>query len=539
MTAVRAPAPGAMRRNLAANFVAQTLGVLLNLVCVPIFLHILGPEQYGLIGFAVSLQAMLAVLDLGLATTANREFSRTGGEGSGRTSGPVMIRTLELVYFGMGTFVALVLVAAAPWIADHWLQVTGTPHAVVRDSLMLLGLATGLRWPVGLYSGVLLGLERQVPLNAVVIGRSILRTLGAALALMMLGGTVVTYFGCLVVVSVVEVTATGWLAWRTQPRRRAGEARFDAHVLRSFWSFSGELSLISIFAAVLKQEDKVIIGRFAPLAALGHYTVASTLSGGLLLFATPVFTAVFPRLTSLIARGQDANAASVYHRACALVSTLAAPVAAALILFPGLILSTWTRSPLVASEASGALVVLGIAALLNASMQVPYALILASGKTRISLWMNGLGVAVLAPMLVVLVRAYGIVGGGGAWALFNLAYFFIAPAVLHRYVLRGHFRRWLLADTLPFYALAAASFGIAAWVAGRHVSPWAPWLALAVAAAVYGVAAAMVWGRGSVNLVSTLKTLLAPKDGVLETSGPARVVADAVESRALDGSGSI
>ena len=358
MTTGRAPVPGAMRRNLVANFVAQTLGVLLNLACVPIFLHLLGPEQYGLVGFAVSLQAMLAVLDLGLATTANREFSRTGGQGSGVTSGPVMLRTLELVYFGMGTFVALVLVAAAPWIADHWLQVTGTPREVVRDSLMLLGLATGLRWPVGLYSGVLLGLERQVPLNAVVIARSTLRTVGAALALMILGGTVVTYFGCLVVVSVLELTATAWLAWRSQPARRVGEARFDVRVLRSFWEFSGELTLISVFAAVLKQEDKVIIGRFAPWRRWAHYTVASTLSAGLLLFATPVFTAVFPRLTSLMARGEDRDAASVYHRASALVSTLPRRSAAALILFPGLILSTWTRSPSVASEASGALVVL-------------------------------------------------------------------------------------------------------------------------------------------------------------------------------------
>ncbi len=539
MTSGRAPAPGVMRRNLMANFVAQTLGVLLNLACVPIFLHLLGPEQYGLIGFAVSLQAMLAVLDLGLATTANREFSRTGGQGSGVTSGPVMLRTLELVYFGMGTLVALVLVAAAPWIAGHWLQVTGTPHVVVRDSLMLLGLATGLRWPVGLYSGVLLGLERQVPLNAVVIARSTLRTLGAALALMILGGTAVTYFGCLVVVSVLEVTATGWLAWRSQPRRQAGEAHFDVHVLRTFWTFSGELTLISVFAAVLKQEDKVIIGRLAPLAALGHYTVASTLSAGLLLFATPVFTAVFPRLTSLMARGEDRDAASVYHRASALVSTLAAPAAAALMLFPGLILSTWTRSSAVASEASGALVVLAIAALLNASMQVPYALILAAGKTRISLWMNGVGVAILAPLLVVLVRAYGIVGGGGAWALFNLAYFFIAPAVLHRSVLRGHFRRWLLVDILPFYGLAGLTFGGAAWLMGRHAGPWASWLALGCAAGVYGLAAAMIWGRGSVNFVSTLKTLLAPRNGALEPSGPAGVVADSVEAPALDGSGSI
>lgn len=526
-----------MRRNLVANFVAQTLGVLLNLACVPIFLHLLGAEQYGLVGFAVSLQAMLAVLDLGLATTANREFSRTGGQGTGVASGPVMLRTLELIYFGMGAAVAVVLIVAAPWISDHWLQVSGTPPGVVRTSLILLGLATGLRWPVGLYSGVLLGLERQVSLNVVIIARSALRTAGAALVLYLVGGTAVTYFGCLAVVSCLEVAATSWLAWRSQPTRAAGEARFDAGVIRSFWSFSGELTLVSLFAAVLKQEDKVILGRLAPLAALGHYTVASTLSGGLLLFSTPVFIAVFPRFSSLLARGEERDAASLYHRASALVAMLVAPAAAALILFPGTVLSEWTRSPGVAEEASGALSVLAFAMLLNACMQVPYALLLAAGLTRISLWMNGLGVAILAPLLVLLIRRYGIVGGGAAWALFNMAYFLIAPAILHRYVLKGHLRRWLLADTLPFYALAAFFFGGAAWL-GRHTAHgWNAWILLGAAGALYGVTVAVVWGRGPVNLFHAAGMLLSGKGSVAQPAGPARAAAERVESSAYDGTG--
>jgi O-antigen/teichoic acid export membrane protein len=529
----------AMRRNLVANFVAQIVGVLLNLACVPLFLHLLGPEQYGLVGFAVSLQAMLAVLDLGLATTANREFSRTGGQGTGVASGPVMLRTLELIYFGMGAAVALVLVLAAPWISDHWLQTRVTPPGVVRSSLVLLGLATGLRWPVGLYSGVLLGLERQVSLSVVVVGRSLLRTAGAALVLYLVGGTAVSYFGCLVVVSCLEVAATAWLAWRSQPPRTAGDARFDVGVIRSFWSFSGELTLISLFAAVLKQEDKVILGRLAPLAALGHYTVASTLSGGLLLFSTPVFTAVFPRFSSLLARGQERDAASLYHRASGLVAMLAAPAGAALVLFPGPILSEWTRSPGVAAEASGALSILAVATLLNACMQVPYALLLAAGLTRISLWMNGLGVAVLAPLLILLIRRYGIVGGGAAWALFNLAYFLIAPAILHRYVLKGHLLRWLVADTLPFYALAALCFGGAAWLARHSAHGWNAWILLGAAGALYGATVVVVWGHGPVNLFNSVGMLLSAKGAGVGPAGPARASAERAESTVYDGTGSL
>jgi O-antigen/teichoic acid export membrane protein len=528
----------ALRRNLAANFLAQIWTVVLGLAFVPVFLHLLGAEGYGLVGFAVSLQAMISVLDLGLATTANREFSRTGGRGAGAASGPVMLRTLEWIYFGMGALVALVLVLAAPWLARHWLQGGATSPASVQASLALLGLATGLRWPVGLYTGVLAGLERQVPLNLVVIARATLRNVGAAAVLLLVGGTAVTYFQWLVVVSFFEVAAMGWLAWRNQPERKAWTtARFDRQVLRSFWTFSGELTLISIFAAVLKQLDKVVIARFVPLAALGHYTVAATLSSGLLLCSTPVFAVVFPRFSAVLARGDVSGVALLYHRASRLVATLVAPAAAALILFPEAVLVAWTRSPDVAARASGALSILAFAMLLNACMQVPYALLLAAGLIRISLWINGLGVVILAPLLVIMVRAYGIVGGGSAWAVFNLAYFFVAPTILHRHVLQGQLRRWLLADTLPFFALAGLCYGTAAWLGRDARGEWEPYILLAAATVAYAAVIAVTAGVGAVKLFTAPGHMPTENERVLERANPAAPVSESLRPGAFEGTG--
>jgi O-antigen/teichoic acid export membrane protein len=523
----------ALRRNLAANFAAQIWTVVLSLAFVPVFLHLLGAEGYGLVGFAVSLQAMLAVLDLGLATTANREFSRTGGRGTEAASAPVMLRSLELIYLGMGLAIAGGLVLAAPWISEHWIRSGSTPRETVRVSLALFGVATGLRWPVGLYSGVLSGLERQVPLNLVVMARSALRTFGAAAVLLLVSRTVEAYFAWLVVVSCLEVAATAWLAWRYQPAGSLAAARFDPAVLRSYWAFSGELTLVSVFAAVLKQLDKVVIARFAPLASLGHYSVASTLSSGLLLGATPVFAAVFPRFSASLARGEEADTAATYHRAARLVAMLVSPAAAALILFPGPILAAWTRSPAATAAASGPLAVLAAAMLLNACMQVPYALLLAAGYTRISLWINGLGVVAVAPLLVLLVRQHGIVGGGVAWAVFNLAYFLLAPAILHRRVLRGHLRGWLWSDTLPFLGLAALCYGAAAWL-GRGATGWHPYALIAAASVCYA-GVVVVTRRGD---AASFFAFTGPGPGPARAGRGAGEPAASEQARAYPGPGS-
>src|SRR6202035_4627764 len=47
-----------------------------SLAVVPVYIHFLGIEAYGLIGFFLSLTAILSLLDLGLGTALNRQFAQ-------------------------------------------------------------------------------------------------------------------------------------------------------------------------------------------------------------------------------------------------------------------------------------------------------------------------------------------------------------------------------------------------------------------------------------------------------------------------------
>jgi O-antigen/teichoic acid export membrane protein len=488
-----------LRRNLATNFLSQAWALLLGVAFVPIFLRLLGAEGYGLIGFATSLQAVLGVLDLGLGTGANREFSRARALASSSGQLRTLLRTLEVPYFITAALIGLVLVPASPYLAHHWVQADAIPAETVRHCLMLLGLTIALRWPVGLYSGVLRGLEHQVALNVLVMAASTLRTAGLALLLVLAHGGVATYFGGLLAVGCLEVLSMGLFAWRHIPRSTGQLGRFDAALFRTLWSFSGQVTLISLFATVLKQMDKVVIAKLQPLSSLGYYSIAVTLSGGLSLVAAPVFGAVFPRLSGLLTQGDERAAGRLYHRAARLVSLLGSPAALALAFFANPILLLWTRSPEVAAQAAAPLSALAVAMLLNSFMQVPYALQLAAGLTRIPLWTNGIGVVILAPALVVLVREYGILGGGLTWALFNLAYFGIIPYVMHRSVLRGQLAAWALRDTLPFTGLAALCYGGAAWLFHLQSRPLGAYFFLALATAAYSGIVLMTWGRSVVR----------------------------------------
>jgi O-antigen/teichoic acid export membrane protein len=281
------------------------------------------------------------------------------------------------------------------------------------------------------------------------------------------------------VASVAEVAALGVAAWWSLPSRPFVRARFDGRLLGALWRFSGQLTVITILSTVLKQLDKLLLSRLVPLDQLGYYVAAASLSSGLLLFATPISTALFPRFSALLANGQHADARAAYERSIRLVAALAAPVAAALALFAPHILQLWTRSAPLAAAAGPVLTVLACAMFLNALMQVPYALQIAAGRPVIALWTNGLGVLLLAPLTTILIIRHGIAGAGIAWLIFNVIYAGVVSVVIEHRALDASARLALWRTAAPPALTALAWFGAARLLG--NVYP-AAWIALASAA---------------------------------------------------------
>jgi len=65
-----------VRHNIIANFAGKAWHGIFSLAFVPIYIKIMGVEVYGLLGIFLSLSALVALLDMGLSATLNRELSR-------------------------------------------------------------------------------------------------------------------------------------------------------------------------------------------------------------------------------------------------------------------------------------------------------------------------------------------------------------------------------------------------------------------------------------------------------------------------------
>ena len=67
---------GKVTRNLLANYLGAAWTGLMGVAFIPLYVHFLGMEAYGVIGVFAVLQAVFVVLDMGMAPTLSREAAR-------------------------------------------------------------------------------------------------------------------------------------------------------------------------------------------------------------------------------------------------------------------------------------------------------------------------------------------------------------------------------------------------------------------------------------------------------------------------------
>jgi O-antigen/teichoic acid export membrane protein len=479
------------RKNFTANALGQVVNGALGFAVIPIYQKLLGLEGYGLVAFFLSVQAMMALLDFGLATTANREFSRLQGRGEKAGMGHTL-RTLEVVYFSVAGAIFLVMACVSGFVGTHWLQARDLPRELIQQSFLLAIATLAMRWPISLYIGVLRGLEQHVRLNLSVTTLNFLRMVGGVAVLSFSSPTVVAFYQWQFVFGIVETVWLGLAAWRWIGWTSLWASRFDRPILRGLWQFALNVGWISVFAVILKNLDKLLISRMLPLEHLAYYSTASMAGTGITLLGQPLQTAAFPAMAKLVAREDAPGLAERFHRAACFNAFLVAPAACLLIFFPEDILFWWTRSELVAARGGVALRWIAAAMLLNSMMGVLFVLQMAQGMTWLPLVNNAIALGVLGPLIYFLVATYGISGGAFAWLIYNLLYYLVLPHFVFRHVLPGHKRTWYLRDTLPFLVAGVVAFGVARGWAGTSAGLLGKVVAMTAAGTLY-VAASVAW----------------------------------------------
>jgi len=154
-----------LKKNIIANYLGQGWTALMGLVFVPVYIHYLGIEAWGLVGFMSLLQAWLTLLDMGLTPTLSREMARFQAGAHSAQSIRDLLRSMEIIYGGVALAVVGIVWLIAPWVAVHWLSSAQLSSASVAQAISMMGLVLAARMVEQVYRGAIQGLQRQVWLN--------------------------------------------------------------------------------------------------------------------------------------------------------------------------------------------------------------------------------------------------------------------------------------------------------------------------------------------------------------------------------------
>jgi O-antigen/teichoic acid export membrane protein len=434
-----------IKQNIIANFGGKAWQALMSLAFVPLYIKFMGIESYGLVGIFASLLALFGILDMGLSTTLNREMARLSVMPQKAQEMRNLVRTLEIPYWGVAFIIGFAVVGLSGPIATYWVKTDNLTPATIKHALMIMGGVVAFRWPIGLYSGGLMGLQKQVLLNFINAFAATIRGLGAVLVLWLVSPTILAFFAWQIFASIVHTALTVYCLQHSLPKS-GHRSYFQKELLFRIWRFAAGLTGISVSAIILTQADKIILSKILPLEMFGYYTLATVVANTLYGFIGPVFSAMFPRFSQLVSLNDQDTLKELYHKACQFMSVMILPAAIVVSLFSSEILFLWTGDPVTVANTHSIVSLLIIGTALNGLMNLPYSLQLAHAWTKLTLYTNIIAFIILVPMIYFLATRYGVIGAASAWVILNSGYVLIGIQIMHSRLLKGEQWHWYIND---------------------------------------------------------------------------------------------
>lgn len=446
-----------IRRALLISILSRGWAAALALLAVPVYLRFIGVEAYGVVGLFTSFSIMVGFLDLGLGATLTRELAKLSAKAGTLADGRDVVRTFELAYALIALLIGLLVILCSVPVAQHWVQAQALDRSEIAQALALAGVALACQWPTNLYSAGLAGVHRQAQLG---IATMVFATFRVALTLAAVWWTptLESFFWAQIVSMLLQTLGMRWLLWRAivlvghRPRPRMS-------IVRSSFHFAGGMTGITITTIILTQTDKLILSKVLSLADFGIYVVAGTLATGLYMLISPMFSVMYPRFSSLVHAGDTPKLIDLFHTSSQVMAALVIPVAIVVAVFAHEMLYLWTEDIHLSQKGAGILGFLIVGNALNGLMNIPYAIQIAFGWTRLPFFLNVIYITTLVPAILWATINYGAVGAAAVWLLLNLLCLLIVPQLMHRLVLRREKFGWYL-NSFLIPMLIAVPFGM-------------------------------------------------------------------------------
>jgi O-antigen/teichoic acid export membrane protein len=265
---------GRIFRNIFSSWSSYVITAVVGFVLAPVIVHGLGDAGYGLWTLVLSMTGYFGLLDLGIRSSVGRFVTRyIALNDDGLVNRTCSTAFVILGCGGLLAFVATVVIAT--FFFDSF-RVEPSLASAGRLALLLTGLNISCILPLGVFSAVLIALERFDVLSGVTIVSELTR---AAVVTWLLrhGYGLVALAAAALCLSLVQYAAIAILAGRFYPRLRLRLRFVDRATIRELFGFSIYRFIWIVAKQLIFYSDSLVIGVFLGAAAITPYAIAGTL----------------------------------------------------------------------------------------------------------------------------------------------------------------------------------------------------------------------------------------------------------------------
>lgn len=447
-----------------ANYIGQFYTMFIGIFMLPFYLKYLGAEAYGLVGFFTVLMSWMALLDMGLSTTLQRETAKLKDKINGLLELKKITLSIEILYFVMSMIIFIFVFFGSYWLAINWLDFKELSIETVEISIKIMAFMLVFRWLVGLYSGSVLGFEEQVWFNKYKVVIDTLKFVGAFLLIVFISSDIVYLFLYQLVIGLIEFVI---IKIKVNSFFKSVEKVKPSIVkLKKIAPFALGIAYTAGIWIFITQLDKLMLSHYLPLEQYGYFALVIAVANAILQLFQPIGQAILPRMTSLLSNGKEQEMINLYHKSTQLVAIIVLSVSGMVAVFSYELLYSWSgnleasiwASPVLFWYALGN----GAVALLSFQYYMQYA----HGNLNYHVKGNTYFGFIQIVVIALAVHFYGAIGAGIAW--FGLQTFFLLwwPGFIHSKFAPGIHKNWIFKDILPIllmsvvYLLIVKNIGI-------------------------------------------------------------------------------
>lgn len=401
-----------LKRNVVWNFTGAALPLAFALYAIPVLIHGMGKERFGLLMIIWMGVGYFSLFDLGIGRALTKLVAERLGDGRD-TEIPGLLRTGSTLMAGLGLLAAGLLWLLTPWLTS---SVFNVPKSLIFEAEWSFWVMSGTV-PFVISSAGLIGVlqahQRFFHISAVRIPLGVSNFLGPVLLLVFTPSLIA-------VTAVLALTrVAAWVAFRLLCRRFYKSdtklSRFDRKNVKSLMSFGGWITISNIIGPLMLYFDRFLIGAVLSLTAVAYYTTPYEIITRLWIVPEALAGVLFPALaTALVADPKRAKA--IFHSASnVLLIAMYLPIALT-ILFAYEGLTVWINKEF-AQNSAPVLQWLALGVYINCLARLPFAALQGKGRPDLTAILHALELPIYFVCLWVMLHKFGILGAAISWTI--------------------------------------------------------------------------------------------------------------------------